>query len=81
MYIICILSTDLSDPLEHVGYVAADSSHCRNLLFLPEPFLHLSFRFHPHLTILDDGKGDDKNYNSKMTHLYGLLVDHVDVQG
>ena len=80
MYIICILSTDLSDPLEHVGYVAADSSHCRNLLFLPEPFLHLSFRFHPHLTILD-GKEDDKNYNSKMTHLYGLLVDHVDVQG
>ena len=58
MYMIWILSTDLSDPLEHVGYVAADSSHCRNLLFLPEPFLHLSFRFHPHLPILD-GKEEE----------------------
>merc|ERR1712004_444260 len=31
----------LSNPLEHVGDVTADSPHCCQLLFLPKPLLNL----------------------------------------
>ena len=37
------VSDHLSDSLEHVGDVTADSPHCCQLLFLPKPLLNLSF--------------------------------------